>query len=94
MKPYSSMTPELQHSELIKEHKKYVRMCSMGLALDMSRGKPDRDQLNLSEEMLGILNSSEQCILESGLDCRNYGLLDGIPTAKKLFADILGIKII
>jgi len=91
MKPYSSLAPEQQYSELIKEHKKYVRLCSMGLALDMSRGKPDRDQLNLSEEMLGILNSSEQCILESGLDCRNYGLLDGIPAAKKLFADILDL---
>ena len=91
MKPYATMTPEEMHSELVKEHKKYVRMCSMGLALDMSRGKPDKDQLNLSEEMLGILNSSEQCILDSGFDCRNYGLLDGIPAAKQIFADILDL---
>ena len=91
MKKYSEMTKDERHSELLNQHKIYSKLCSMGLALDMSRGKPDRDQLNLSEDMLGILSSSDQCILENGLDCRNYGLLDGIPGAKKIFSEILEV---
>lgn len=91
MKTYASMTAEERHSEIVIQHNKYNKYRSMDLALDMSRGKPDKDQLNLSEDMLGILNSSDQCILESGLDCRNYGLLDGIPGAKAIFSDLLGV---
>ena len=63
---------------------------SSKLKLDMSRGKPSSAQLELSSDMLDILNSSSDLKSENGLDVRNYGCLDGIPEAKKLMADIVG----
>lgn len=62
-----------------------------GLSLDISRGKPGKEQLDLSENMLGVISTSDDCYAENGFDCRNYGILDGIPEAKKLFSDLLGI---
>ena len=61
------------------------------LHLDLTRGKPGLAQLDLSSGMLGVITSAEDCISESSLDCRNYGVLDGIPEAKRLFSDLLGI---
>ena len=55
-----------------------------GLKLDMSRGKPAAAQLNLSMEMMNILNSGTDLVCEDGVDCRNYGVLDGIKEAKQL----------
>ena len=89
MKKYEEMTREELKAALDEENKKYAEYKALSLKLDMSRGKPDTDQLNLTEDMLGILHSSEQCVLENGLDCRNYGLLDGIDGAKQMFADLL-----
>lgn len=64
----------------------------MGLALDMSRGKPGADQLDLSMGMLDVLDSKTALKSENGTDLRNYGVLDGIPEAKKLIADVIGTK--
>ena len=61
------------------------------LSLDLTRGKPGRSQLDLTEGMLTALSSGRDCKDEDGLDCRNYGLLDGLPEAKRLFSDLLGI---
>ncbi len=88
---YRNMSRSELLSELEQQKKIYEGYKSLDLKLDMSRGKPDTDQLNLTEEMLGILHSSEQCVLENGLDCRNYGLLDGIFEARQMFADLLEI---
>lgn len=83
-------------SELLTEldalRQQYLRYKGDIIRLDMTRGKPDVEQLELSEEMLGIIRTNEDCIAENGLDCRNYGLLDGIPEAKRLFADVLGVR--
>ena len=57
----------------------------------MSRGKPNKEQLDLTEGMLSVISCDDDCKSESGTDCRNYGVLDGIPEAKKLFSDLLGI---
>ena len=57
-----------------------------GLKLDMSRGKPSTEQLNLSMEMMDVLNSDSDLVCEEGVDCRNYGVLDGIKEAKQLLA--------
>ncbi|MDF2685838.1 MAG: aminotransferase [Clostridia bacterium] len=65
---------------------------SKGLKLDMSRGKPGSDQLDISKDLLTILNESSDCIDSTGFDCRNYGLLDGISEAKKIFADLFGVS--
>ncbi len=70
---------------------KYDDYLSQGLSLDMSRGKPSIDQLNLSTPMLDCLNA-ESYISDSGVDCRNYGGLDGLVEMKKIFAGILNIE--
>ena len=62
-----------------------------GLKLDMSRGKPSADQLNLSMGMMDVLNSSEELTCANGVDCRNYGGLDGIDEAKQLLADMMEV---
>lgn len=77
-----------EQEELLKEYKSYK---DMNLNLDMSRGKPGDEQLELSVHMLDIVNSSSDCKTITGVDCRNYGLLDGIPSCKKLFSDILQV---
>ncbi|MBR4857631.1 MAG: aminotransferase class I/II-fold pyridoxal phosphate-dependent enzyme [Clostridia bacterium] len=73
---------------LTKEYNSYKEM---GLTLDMSRGKPGADQLELTNEMLdpSLLGNFKA---SNGFDVRNYGILDGIPECKKIFADILGVK--
>lgn len=71
--------------------RQYDEWCKKGLNLDLTRGKPGREQLELTEEMLGVISSGDDCHSESGLDCRNYGCLDGIPEAKRLFSELLGI---
>ncbi|MDR2889253.1 MAG: aminotransferase [Lachnospiraceae bacterium] len=62
-----------------------------GLKLDMSRGKPSRQQLDLSMEMLDTLNSSTPAATADGTDCRNYGGLDGLPEARALLGEIMGV---
>ena len=62
------------------------------LQLDMSRGKPGGDQLDLSMDMLKEVIGVCDCKAENGLDCRNYGVLDGLPECKALFAELLGVS--
>lgn len=92
MKPYR----ELSQNELLelKEQlqKEYSDAAGKGLKLDISRGKPSKAQLDLSKDMLDILSSSSDMLSENGMDVRNYGVLDGIPEAKKLMADVMGVS--
>ena len=60
-----------------------------GLKLNMARGKPGADQLDLSTPLLGILSAAGDCLAEDGTDCRNYGVVDGLPEAKRLMAAML-----
>ena len=69
----------------------YEDIKAMGMSLDISRGKPCTEQLNLSDGMLTVLTEGNECKTEKGFDCRNYGLLEGIPEAQELFAELLGI---
>lgn len=92
MSEYSSLSKQTlraMQSDFLREYEGYR---SKNLKLDMSRGKPGAKQLDLSLDVLTCISSSESCKAENGLDCRNYGLLDGIPEAKKLFADMLKVK--
>ena len=73
--------------ELQKNYENYV---NQNLKLDMSRGKPAGTQLDLVN---GILDTLDSYITADGTDARNYGLLDGIPEARKLFSDLLGIPV-
>ncbi|MBO7311083.1 MAG: aminotransferase class I/II-fold pyridoxal phosphate-dependent enzyme, partial [Clostridia bacterium] len=79
---------EAQYSALFEEYEKYKKM---GLSLDLSRGKPGREQLDLLGDMLTCIDKAEDCFSENGTDCRNYGVLDGLPEAKRLFSELLGI---
>ncbi len=78
-------------AELAKMQAEYKKYQDMGLNLDMSRGKPGSSQLDLSEGMLTVLSSKEDCKAVNGLDCRNYGVLDGVPEMKEMFAKVLGV---
>ena len=87
---YANMSPE-QLSVLLTELKKeYEQKCEEGLSLSLTRGKPNAEQLDLVNGMLTCL-TPEGCIGEDGTDYRNYGLISGVPEAKKLFSDLLDI---
>ena len=92
MKKYIEYTREELLSEQASLVKKYGEYKEKGLSLDLSRGKPNSDQLDISLPLLSEARPREKCFSISGIDCRNYGCLDGIPEMKKLFADMLGIK--
>ena len=70
----------------------YNEFKEKGLKLDMSRGKPSSAQLDLSMEMFDCLTSKDLLKADDGTDCRNYGVLDGIPEAKKLFSHMIGVE--
>ncbi|MBR6514567.1 MAG: aminotransferase class I/II-fold pyridoxal phosphate-dependent enzyme [Clostridia bacterium] len=69
----------------------FENLKAKNLKLNMARGILDKDQLDLTQDMLGILVTKEDCKTEAGTDCRNYGILDGIPEAKRIFAELLDI---
>lgn len=90
-KSYLSMSSDELKNELNSVKAEYESLKAEGLSIDMSRGKPASDQLDISNGMLDALNDGNfKC--ESGVDVRNYGILDGIPECKKLFADLLEVK--
>lgn len=84
---------EMSRDELLKEREavsaKYDELKAMGLKLDMSRGKPNTEQLDISMEMIDTLSRSHKLVGEQGVDCRNYGVLDGIIEAKRLLSAMI-----
>ncbi|HJC05911.1 MAG TPA: aminotransferase [Candidatus Enterocloster excrementipullorum] len=92
MKPYEEMTRE-ELLALRKELKaKYHDFQGRDLRLDMSRGKPSVDQLDLSMGMMDVLSSNDDLTCEDGTDCRNYGGLTGIDEAKELLGDMMEVN--
>ncbi|MEY8338106.1 aminotransferase class I/II-fold pyridoxal phosphate-dependent enzyme [Lachnospiraceae bacterium 62-35] len=92
MKPYAELTRE-ELKELRKQLAvQYRGMQGRDLKLDMSRGKPSLDQLDLSMGMMDVLSSDDDLTCEDGTDCRNYGVLDGIKEAKELIADMMEVN--
>lgn len=69
---------------------RYNQVKKQGLSLDITRGKPCAEQLDLSSELLTLPGNTDYKT-GAGVDCRNYGGLDGIPEAKQLFADYLDV---
>lgn len=88
---YSDCNREYLEKEYQSLLKQFENIKGMGLNLNMARGKPGKEQLDLSLPMLDVLNSSSVFIGDDGMDCRNYGLLDGISECKKLFGEVLGV---
>lgn len=86
------MTKDEMKKEYSRLKEKYEEFSSRGLKLDLSRGKPNSDQLDISLPLLSEARPREKCFSENGVDCRNYGVLDGIPEMKRLFSEVLGIK--
>lgn len=86
---FSDMSKEQLIAEYNNLKEEYKTIKEQGLKLDMSRGKPAPDQLDLSMDMLKQVIGVCDCKAENGFDCRNYGVLDGIPECKKLFSEML-----
>ncbi len=88
---YFQMSKEALLEEKRSLEAQYEAVKAKKLSLDLSRGKPGRAQLDIMTDMLTCLADEKDCFTEAGFDARNYGILDGVPEAKKLFADLLGI---
>ncbi len=86
---------DLSREELLeikkKLEKEFDEVKAQGLHLDMSRGKPSKAQLDLSMGMMDVLTSDSDLVCSEGVDCRNYGVIDGIKEAKQLFADMMEV---
>ena len=91
MKKYSEMTLAERQAEYVAAQGEYEKLKGMGLRLNMARGKPGKEQLDMVTPMLSLLTKPEDFISD-GIETRNYGEVAGIPAAKRLFADILGCK--
>ena len=91
MQKYTEMTLAQRQAEYAAVKAEYEAHKALGLKLNMARGKPGTDQLDLVTEMGNILVSPAD-FLSDGIDSRNYGNVDGLPAAKALFADILDCK--
>lgn len=92
LKAYQNMTVE----ELLKEkeslEKQYREVKAKNLNLNMSRGKPADEQLDLSMPMMDIMNSQSDMNDQNGNDCRNYGVMDGVWECKELMGSLVGVK--
>ena len=84
MQKYQEMTREELLVERAALEKQFEEIKAMNLKLDMSRGKPSAEQLDISMDILDVLDSKSIIKGENGMDLRNYGILDGIPEAKCL----------
>ena len=92
MQKYQEMTKEELLVEKATLEKQFEEIKALNLKLDMSRGKPSAEQLDLSMDILDVLDSKSIIKGENGMDLRNYGILDGIPEAKRLMAEMMGCK--
>lgn len=92
MQSYQEMTKE----ELLKEKESleaaYKEWQKRGLSLNMARGKPSEEQLDMTMPMMDVLNGSSDLFSEDGTDCRNYGGMDGISEAKRFMAGLMGVN--
>lgn len=91
MMKYTDMTAQQRKAEYATVLAEYEKQKALGLKLNMARGKPGREQLDMVTDLCNILVKPEDFISD-GIDSRNYGNVDGLPAAKALFADILGCK--
>lgn len=91
MKAYKDLSKEELLTLQEQLNKDYEDAKSKGLKLDMSRGKPAASQLDMEMDFMNALNADSILKTEAGVDCRNYGIMDGIPEARKLIGDVIGV---
>ncbi len=91
MKAYKDLSKEELLTLQEQLNKEYEEAKAKGLKLDMSRGKPAASQLDMEMDFMNVLNADSILKTEAGVDCRNYGVMDGIPEARKLIGDVLGV---
>ena len=91
MSSYLKMTAAQRQAEYAAVLARYEEKRALGLKLNMARGKPSKAQLDMVSGILTVLSDPSDCI-DEGTDARNYGGLSGIPSAKRLFAELLGTK--
>ncbi len=88
LQDYSREERQALYDSLLQEYKKY---CKMNLSLDLSRGKPNSIQLDLNQGIMDVKMAREDCYSRSGFDCRNYGILEGVPEVRQFFAEVYGL---
>ena len=91
MTPYAKMTPAERAAEYARVSAEYEAKKSLGLKLNMARGKPGKEQLDLVNGLFNVMKTPEDFVSD-GVDVRNYGELKGLASARRLFAEILGCK--
>ena len=91
MVAYKDLNLEQLKIELVEVQKEFNRVKELNLSINMSRGQPSQEQLDLSMPMMDVLNSKADLRCEDGIDCRNYGVLGGISEAKKLLGDLIEV---
>ena len=88
---YQNLTPAQLREEYAAVKAQFDALKAKNLKLNMARGKPGKEQLDLVSDILTVLSKPEDCVSD-GIDARNYGELSGLPAAKKFWAEILGCK--
>ena len=92
MEKYTKLSKSQLEELKVQLTAEYADAKGKGLNLNMARGKPAPAQLDLAMGMLDSINATSSLITDTGIDCRNYGELKGIPEAQKLMADIMGVN--
>ena len=88
---YQNLTPAQLREEYAAVKAQFDALKAKELKLNMARGKPGKEQLDLVSDILSILKTPEDC-MSNGVDARNYGELSGLKEAKEYWADVLGCK--
>ena len=91
MTAYKHMTAAERAAEYAKVSAHYEELKSLGLKLNMARGKPGTAQLDLVSDIFHLMHDPADYVSD-GIDVRNYGEMSGLPAAKRLFAEILDCK--
>lgn len=91
MTPYSCMTTEELNTAYNQTKADFDACMAKGLKLNMARGKPSKQQLDMVSDLLTVLATPEDCF-DGDIDARNYGELAGLPCAREYWADVLGCK--
>ena len=91
MEKYNAMTPAQLKEEYLRVKESYDACKALGLKLNMARGKPSKLQLDAVSDIMSVLLTGDDCFCD-GIDARNYGELQGLPCARKYWADVLGCK--